>query len=285
MFDTTIAALGPLASIALGLMLLWIAACRIDSFTTGTDLVTTLMRVVGWVMLLVGILVMLVFTSHVFALFLWLATIVVLVSTVVRYFAAEQQSLVWALTVAAERGIPLESAARAFAEERNDRIGRRATLLADYLEAGVPLSLALKRSKTFVPSAILLAADLGQESGNLGAALRHAAGQIDESETTLRWTLERLFYVAFIILFSCGAMTFLMVKIIPVLKKIFSEFDMELPPVTNALIEVSDVLAHGWPLLLPLFVVWLFFLVVGLCWYMGVSPNSLPVLNRLWWSA
>lgn len=285
MFDTTIAALGPLASIALGLLLLWIAACRSDSFTTGTDLVTTLLRVVGWVMLLIGILVMLVFMSHVFALFLWLATIVVLVSTVVRYFAAEQQSLVWALTVAAERGIPLESAARAFADERNDRIGRRATLLADYLEAGVPLSLALKRSKTFVPSAIMLAADLGQESGDLGAALRHAAGQIDESETTLRWTLERLFYVAFIILFSCGAMTFLMLKIIPVLKKIFSEFDMELPRVTNALIEVSDVLAHGWPLLLPLFVIWLFFLVVGLCWYMGISPNSLPVLNRLWWSA
>jgi type II secretory pathway component PulF len=38
-------------------------------------------------------------------------------------------------------------------------------------------------------------------------------------------------------------------------------------------------------LLLPLFVVWLLFLVAGLCWYMGVSPNSLPVLNRLWWSA
>lgn len=285
MFDTTIAALGPLASIALGLMLLWIAACRIDSFATSNDLVGIVLRMAGWAMLLAGLLVTLVFMSHVFALFLWLAAIVVLVSTVVRYFAAEQQSLVWALTVAAERGIPLESAARAFAEERNDRIGRRSTLLADYLEAGVPLSLALKRSKTFVPSAIILAADLGQESGNLGAALRHAAGQIDESEAALRWTLEKLFYVAFVILFSILAMTFLMIKIIPIFKKMFSEFEMELPVATSWLIEVCDLLASGWPLLLPLFVVWLWFLVVGLCSYMGISAHSLPVVNRLWWSA
>ncbi len=285
MFDTTLAAVGPLALIALGLILLWIAACRSDRFTSGNDLVDILSRVVGWTMLLLGMLVTLVFTSYGIGLLLWLATIVVLVSTVVRYFAAEQQSLVWALTVAAERGIPLESAARAFAEERNDRIGRRSTLLADYLEAGVPLSLALKRAKTFMPSAIMLAAELGQESGELGAALRHAAGQIDESEATLRWTIERLFYVAFVVLFGLGAITFLMLKIIPVIEKMFSEFEMELPIATKWLIEVCDVLTSGWPLLLPLFVVWLSLLGVGLCWYMGISPHRLPLVNRLWWSA
>jgi type II secretory pathway component PulF len=285
MFETTIAALGPPALILLGLTLLWVASSRIDRLSTDSDLVVTLLRATGWVMLLVGILIMLAFMFHVFALFLWIATIVVLVSTVVRYFAAEQQSLVWALTVAAEHGIPLESAARSFAEERNDRVGHCAARLADYLEAGVPLSLALKRSKTFVPSAIMLAADLGQQSGNLGAALRHAAGQIDESETTLRWTLERLFYVAFVVLFGCGMMTFLMIKIIPVFKHVLNDFDMEVPQATRALIAVSDMVAHGWPLLLPLIVIWLFFLVVGLCWYMGIAPHSLPVLHRLWWSA
>lgn len=285
MFDTTLAALGPLALIGLGLVLLWLAACRVDSYVATFDLVATLLRAIGWTLLLVGLFIMLAFMSHAFSLFLWIATIVVLISTVVRYFAAEQQSLIWALTVAAERGIPLESAARSFAEERNDRIGRRATLLADYLEAGVPLSLALKRSKTFVPSAIMLAVDLGQESGNLGPALRHAVGQIDESETTLRWTLERLFYVAFIVLFSCGATTFLMVKIMPVLKKILEEFDMETPQATKLLVEVSDLMVSGWPLLVPLIVIWLVFLVVGLCGYMGISAQNLPIVNRLWWSA
>lgn len=54
---------------------------------------------------------------------------------------------------------------------------------------------------------------------------------------------------------------------------------------TRLLVEVCDHLASGWPLLLPLFVVWLWFLVVGLCSYMGISAHSLPLVNRLWWSA
>ncbi|MBC8356242.1 MAG: type II secretion system F family protein [Planctomycetes bacterium] len=285
MFDTTFAALGPLSLIAMGLALLWFAASRIDSSRVDSGVLVVLLRVVGWTMLLIGVLIMLAFMSHAFALFLWISTIVVLISTVVRYFAAEQQSLLWALTVAAERGIPLESAARSFAEERNDRIGRRSALLADYLEAGVPLSLALKRSKTHVPSAITLAADLGQETGTLGTALRQAVGQIDESETTLRWTLERLFYVAFVVLFSCAALTFLMVKIIPLFKQILSDFDMDLPYATRALISVSDVLANGWPLLVPVIIIWSFLVSVGLCSYMGIAPHRLPLVNRLWWSA
>lgn len=285
MSDTTLAALGPLALIALGLVLLWIASRRIDTYSAPNDIVATLLRVVGWVMLLVGLLIMLFFMSYVFAVVLWIAAIVVIVSAVTRYFAAEQQALIWALTVAAERGIPLESAARSFAEDRNDRVGRRATLLADYLEAGVPLSLALTRSNTRVPAAILLAADLGQESGDLGLALRHAAGQIDESETTLQWTLERLFYVVFLILFSGAATFFLMVWIVPILNRMFHEFGLELPVITQRLVTVSEAFSAGWPIVLLLLVVCLAFIVVGLCWYMGIAPRSLPLLNRLWWSA
>ncbi|MCA9121652.1 MAG: type II secretion system F family protein [Planctomycetaceae bacterium] len=287
MFDTTLAAVGPLALIALGLMLLWAASYRSDTYiyAKSTDLVAALLRVLGWTMLLVGLFIMLAFMSHVFAIFLWIATIVVLISGVVRYFAAEQQSLLWALTVAAEHGIPLESAARSFSEERNDRIGARAALLADYLEAGVPLSLALKRSRTSVPSSIALAADLGQESGDLGLALRNAVVQIDDSEMTLRWTLERLFYVAFVVLFSGAAMSFLMVKIVPVFKRMFAEFEMELPYATEMLIAVSDILSSGWPLLLPLVAIWLLIVIVGLFWYMGVAPQNLPLVNRFWWSA
>ena len=285
MLDIVLAALGPPALILLGVVLLWIATVRAGNVIEGGDVVWRLLRAVGWVLVLVGLLVMLAFMTHVFAVVLWLATVVVLISIVVRFFAAEQQSLIWVLTVAAERGIPLESAARSFAEERNDRMGHRAARLADYLEAGVPLSLALTRTKTYVPSAIMLAADLGQESGNLGAALRQAAGQIDEGETTLRWALERLFYVAFVILTGLGMVTFLMVKIMPVFHRIMEEMAMELPPVTEALIAISDVVASGLPLFLPLMLVWLLLVIMGLCCYMGFPPYKLPLVNRLWWSA
>ena len=38
--------------------------------------------------------------------------------------------------------------------------------LADYLEAGVPLGLALARSRNSFPSAVRLAAELGQQTGD-----------------------------------------------------------------------------------------------------------------------
>ena len=59
------------------------------------------------------------------------------------------------------REIPMEVAARAFAMERRGVVGTRARNLADYLEAGTPLSLALKRSGNTLPSEAMLAADMG----------------------------------------------------------------------------------------------------------------------------
>jgi type II secretory pathway component PulF len=285
MFEITLTALAPLALILLGLMLLWLASRRADHVSPWNGVVVILLRVAGIVLLLIPLLFVLAVMTHVFAVVLWIATIVVLMSTVGRYFAAEQQSLLWMLAVAAEHDIPLASAARSFADERNDRVGHRAGRLAFYLESGVPLSLALRRSKTSVPSAVMLAADLGEQSGNLGSELRKAVDQVNASDATLRWSLERLFYVGFVISFSSGAVAFLMWKIFPVLAKMFDEFDLRLPPLTIAMIEISDAMTNGWPLFIPLLLIWVLFLVIGLCWYMGVPPHWLPLIHRLWWTA
>ena len=114
---------------------------------------------------------------------------VVVVFIARRYFEAERRSLLWVLMAAAERGIPLEAAVSAFEDERDDVIGKRARTLADYLEAGVPLALALQRSRNPVPAAALLAADLGQQTGTLGPALRQvvaAHGRRGERELGAR---------------------------------------------------------------------------------------------------
>src|SRR5687768_1437867 len=41
-----------------------------------------------------------------------------------QYGASERRSLLWLLAISAERGLPLPIAARAFAKERSDGIGR-----------------------------------------------------------------------------------------------------------------------------------------------------------------
>jgi len=209
---------------------------------------------------------------------------VVVVFIARRYFEAERRSLLWVLMAAAERGISLEAAAQAFGAERADAIGRRAQNLADYLEAGVPLGLALKRSGNPLPTAALLAADLGQQTGNLGLALRQVGPQIDETESTFRDVLEEFFYFVFLILFGLGILAFIMLKIIPVFQHMFRDFGFELPGVTRALIATSQVAVTWWPV---------FLLPILLALYTGISllchgfcpPARLPWFSTLYWRA
>ncbi len=273
--------LGPIVLVVIGWLLFWVGA----SFAPqDNQLVSRLLKAMGAMLLGIGICLGIIINSHMLSLFLLAATAVICLGAITKFYIAERQSLMWVLTVAAERGIPLESAARAFAEERNDLIGRRANLLADYLEAGVPLALALTRSRCSVTPSVQLAADLGQQTGTLGIGLRQATSGLDEGEETLRAMIEKLFYVVFLIVFGTGVVSFFMLKIIPVMVKMFAEFELELPAVTVQLVRVSDMLASGW-ISIPLFGASLVVVVLTLLCYLGMSPRQLPIIGLLWWSA
>jgi type II secretory pathway component PulF len=213
---------------------------------------------------------------------LCIAVGVVLLAAVCRYFETERHSLLWVLMAAAERGIPLDAAARAFADERNDYVGRRARALADYLEAGLPLGLALQRSGHRVPAAALLAADLGSQTGTLGPALRQVVGQFDDLDMALRAILEKFFYLVCLVLVAIAVVSFQMLKIVPIWVKIMEEFQMALPRATLALIEISAFAVNVVPLLVPLLVLVLIAVVVAVLYYVRLSPRDLPMARRLW---
>lgn len=284
MLDTlsiSIFAIGPFVAVAIGWVLLWVAAAR---EITANYFVTRLLRAVGVVILVTGIFVGILISSHIMSLFLLSAALVFGISSIVKFYVAERQSLLWVLAVAAERGIPLESAARAFAEERNDVIGRRSKQLADYLEAGVPLSLALSRSRCSVTPSTLLAAELGQQTGALDIGLRQAIIDLDEGDDMLRSMIEKLFYLIFLALFGTFILTFIMLKIVPVFAKMFDEFEIELPLASQQLVRVYETVANSlisFPLLLCGFIG----IVMTVLWYIGVSPRHFPIVGRLWWSA
>jgi general secretion pathway protein F len=184
---------------------------------------------------------------------------------------------------AAERGIPLASAARAFAAERRDRLGRRAEDLAEYLEAGLPLALALTRSGHSLPPSVLLAAELGQQTSTLGPSLRQALCRSEESEAALQWAAEKVVYLGIVAIFGLCLVVFMMIKIVPAYIKIFQDFGADLPPVTVAMVFVSNYTVNYWFLFVPLLLLLLFLLLhVGLN-YMGVR-RSLPGWARSWQS-
>jgi general secretion pathway protein F len=72
-----------------------------------------------------------------------------------------------------------------------------------------------------------------------------------------------------------------MLKIVPVFAKMFEEFSLELPGITQAVIAVSSAFVSYWFLLAPLFLLLLFLFGIGVLYYIGWLPRDVPLLNRL----
>jgi type II secretory pathway component PulF len=275
--------LTPLVLMIVGLGILWAQAWQASQgLTSRWGPSASFVSAAGCVLVSVGLFAAVGLMTHVFFILAWTVTAVVLVSLLYRYRDVERRSLLWTLMLAAEREIPLETAARAFAEERHDFIGRRTLDLAEYLEAGLPLALALKRARLLSPPAVMLAAELGQQTGNLGGALRQALGQSDDSEGILRSVAERAFYLVFLVFFAFTVLSFLMLKIVPVFQKIFEDFDCGLPVATILLVSVARFFCMYWPLVLLGAAMVLFVVVRSLSYYTGSSPRYLPGLTSMW---
>jgi type II secretory pathway component PulF len=106
---------------------------------------------------------------------------------------------------------------------------------------------------------------------------------LDEYEVTLRWAVEKLFYLGFLVFFTAATLMFLMLKIVPVFRHIQDEMAMKMPGMMEALIDVTQVFAEGWFLFFPLIAVLVGVLFLALLYYVGISPRNLPLIGRIWW--
>jgi general secretion pathway protein F len=274
--------LGPFILIVAGFLMLWrLRYARQEGRVVSGGRFEARCTVIGWSLLLVGVVSAIAATTNVFMVVALPAAAVVGLIAVRMYRESERKSLLWGLMAAAERGIPLETAARAFARERDDDFADRAQSLADYLEAGVPLPLALKQSRNPLPPAALLAADLGVQTGVLGPALRQVVAEIDEFEGALRSIWEKLAYLVCLVLVGAGILGFLMLYVIPKFAHIFEEYDIALPRATIWLIETCDIFVHWWWVLLPLLAAAVLGLLLGFLHYARYSPHNLPILGHL----
>jgi len=241
------------------------------------DIPKRILLVAGWMLLVLGVVVG--FAFFLFVIPLPILGLVIVIAAYRKYMAGERRAMLWALAVAAEKGIPLEQAARAFADERSVQIGARVSHLADLLESGVPLPTALALSRNALPSDALLAARLGAETGQMGPALRMSMAYAEYSDRSMRSIMAGYFYVVGLLVVGSFILTFVMLKIVPVYCKMFQEFELELPRMTQFLIAASEAAVKTWFLLVPLLML---FLVVSVSYYARWSRYEMPVFNRLW---
>jgi type II secretory pathway component PulF len=186
---------------------------------------------------------------------------------------ARQAELLWVLAIAVKSGRPLAEEIEAHAKGSWGKRHRLLTGLARRLREGVPLT-EIVVPQGLLPRSAAMQIHSGITSGSLeeslhNTAVRFTANLAEDQDSANPGAA--LIYPAALIPVASAILAFLMIYIMPKLKKIFADFDTELPGPTVALITLSDLIVNFWVVLgLPLFYVPVgIFVIVGLAEYHG----------------
>jgi len=240
------------------------------------DAFSVVMRFAGLVLLAVALLIGSVLLMGPWGLVVWLLIAAVGIRGILRYRQVQKQALWSALSLAADRRVPLAPMARAFADEHGGAIGMAARDLARQLESGADLSEAALWTWSALPREAPLALRIGTDSGDLTGALRAARGGRGNQPlmpASLAW-------MAFFLPPAIGLVAFISIKIVPSFMVIFRDFDSELPPLT---LMIVAILGDGYLLPLLGLALGILLLLVWLQWRGTLTPRLPVVRNVVRW--
>jgi protein transport protein HofC len=232
------------------------------------------------------------------ALFCWLAVItglllfsgllglmVAIVSAVAviygRRRSTQQDALLWALAVAAERGMPLGATLDAFAGQCRGGYRRKVLAAAQHLKLGASLPEAASREPGLFPRDAETLIRVGSETGMLPSALREASTL--RAGTRRPWgdLALRIAYLVWVIIVLEGIVSFISYFILPKFEAIFADFGMSLPSITIITIEATHFLIKFWPVLVLIVLAQAGLLLLATVSSLGLLPWDLPLVNRL----
>ncbi len=117
------------------------------------------------------------------------------------------------------------------------------------IRAGNSLTDALSEHKAFTNMTIQLV-KVGEQTGNLDKALMQASIELEESRKIRSQLLSALTYPLTTLVFALGVTVYMLTSIIPELKKFLQMMGKGLPPITRALIDISNWFEANTPTLL-----------------------------------
>jgi type IV pilus assembly protein PilC len=182
-----------------------------------------------------------------------------------HYRAVRQEELRDVLAVAAQTHSPLAIAVWAYVEDRprgplrrfcegaftnllvmgsywslhkQRRFDRRVAELASNLEAGVPLSHALCMSPGTATRETIMAAAVGESTGDLAASLKQIGSA--RVNSTMIELVPKLVYPLFLLFCQILVVSFLIINVLPRLERIMSEFRVAMPAGVGAFLGFAE---------------------------------------------
>ncbi len=164
------------------------------------------------------------------------------------------------LSILQDAGLPILRSLRVL--EAQSKPGRFKNSLMDVceeIEGGATLSEAMAKSPKAFDRLYINMIKAGEAGGALEVILRRLAEFKERSEHLKRKIKGALVYPVVVISVAVGILTFIMIKIVPAFIKIFDDMDVELPPMTVMLVNISYAAVNYWYLIPGIPVgVWLF---------------------------
>ena len=121
------------------------------------------------------------------------------------------------------------------------RIGAQKTWdqIIERIQQGGSFSDALAEHNVFTQFTIQLI-HVGEQTGHLYIVMDQAAEEIKSTRKLKKQITSALKYPAFTLLFAIGLVVFMLTSIVPEIKKLLKIMGKPMPPITQALIDVSD---------------------------------------------
>jgi type II secretory pathway component PulF len=200
----------------------------------------------------------------------------------VRRNVVQQETLLWALAIAAERSLPLAGAALAFADQYGNTFRWRIQLLAGLLNRGLSLTEALEQVPNLLRRDSQVLIGCGEATGTLPKALREAVAMKAERLQAWGWIAIRFAYLLALLLTLEVSLNFFAWSIAPRFTAIIKDFGVEPPRLTQMAADAGDYLFRDYlALTLPLIAVQAIVLLLIPVSVFNVFEWNIPFLDAL----
>ncbi|PQO42283.1 type II secretion system F family protein [Blastopirellula marina] len=133
--------------------------------------------------------------------------------------------------------------------EQQAKPGRLKNSLMDVcedIESGAGLSEAMAKCPKCFNRLYVNMIRAGEAGGALEVILMRLADFMERDADLRRKVQGAMIYPCVVITVAVGILTFIMIKIVPTFRQIFEEFELDLPPVTELLITISNGVVSYW---------------------------------------
>jgi len=152
-----------------------------------------------------------------------------------------------------DAGLPVLRSLRILEKQMKPSVLKNALIdVVEDVESGMTLSEAFSRHPKVFDRLYVNMVKAGEAGGALEIILQRLAEFKEKAASLKAKIIGAMIYPAVVIFVAVAILTFIMVMIIPKFKKIFDEFQLQLPSATKTLIGISNWMASYW-YFIPLF--------------------------------